>query len=117
MTGVWFVRFVPRIYLSRRVTDRFDVVAVRIQHEGAVVGRGILSANARRAIFLAAGGESRGVEGVHLGPGFGDKGYMQPAGGSLALSQPEAGLTRLMVARILSLAIAGPTLAAHQHGD
>src|SRR5258708_40095434 len=43
---------------------RLDVVAVGIEHEGAVVIRVVVRPQPRRAVILAAGGERRTVEGV-----------------------------------------------------
>ena len=48
------------------MADRFDVVAVRVEHEGGVVIRVVPRAQARRAVVAATGGEGGGVEGVHL---------------------------------------------------
>src|SRR5579872_6783471 len=41
----------------RRVADRFDVVAVGIEYEGAVVVRVVLRAQSRAPVVLAAGGD------------------------------------------------------------
>ena len=51
-----------------RVADGFDVVAVGIAHERAVVGRVVLGPDARLVQHLGAG-RDRGVEeGAHRGP-------------------------------------------------
>src|SRR5215813_4651851 len=47
---------------SRRVADRLDIMAVRIEHKGAVVIRMILRPHAGRAIVLGAGGNRSAIE-------------------------------------------------------
>ena len=49
------------------MTNRLDIVAIRIEHERAVVVGVIVRANARRAIVLAAAGQRGHIERVHLG--------------------------------------------------
>src|SRR4051794_26604607 len=92
--------------LARRVADRLDVVAVRVEDEGAVVSRVIVGAYAGGAIVLAAGGEGGGVEGVHrraVGRGEGH------VGGGLAPAAAADPEERTLVA------VAGEAVAAHHH--
>jgi len=51
----------------RRVAHRFDVVAIGIEHEGAVLTGMIVGADAGRAIIASARGHRRLVEGVDRG--------------------------------------------------
>src|SRR6185437_16351471 len=46
------------------MAHRLDVVAIGIEHEGAVVVRMILWTQTRRAIVAGAGGECRAIKGV-----------------------------------------------------
>ena len=48
----------------RRVTHRLDIVAIGIEHKGAVVVRMIVGAQPRRAIVAGAGGKCRAIKGV-----------------------------------------------------
>jgi hypothetical protein len=52
---------------SAVVVDDLDVVAVRVEHEGAVVARVVHGALAGGAVVLVARGERGGVEGPHRG--------------------------------------------------
>jgi hypothetical protein len=47
----------------RRMADRLDAMAVRIQHEGAVIIGVVVRPKPRRAIVAPAGGERRSVKG------------------------------------------------------
>jgi hypothetical protein len=49
------------------VVDDLDVVAVRVEHEGAVIARVVHGARAGGAVVLVARGERGGVEGPHRG--------------------------------------------------
>src|SRR5689334_18964702 len=51
-------------FLSARVTDRFDVVAVGVEHERAVVRRVVVLADPGPTVVVAARLEPGGVEGV-----------------------------------------------------
>ena len=53
------------------VADRLDIVAVGVEHEGAVVGGVIVGADAGRAVVLAAGRDGRLVERIDLGAAAG----------------------------------------------
>ncbi|KAG1302687.1 hypothetical protein G6F62_015865 [Rhizopus arrhizus] len=72
---------------GRTVIDHFDVVAVRIEHKGAVVAR-VVGAFAGRAVVGAAGGDRGAVEGIDGGAVAGLEGQVvaagQLAGGGLA---------------------------------
>ena len=50
------------------VEDRFDVVAVRVEHERAVVAGVVVRPFARSAVVAEAGLDSRAMEGVHRRP-------------------------------------------------
>src|SRR5690606_12015639 len=60
------------------VEDRFDIVAVRIEHETGIV-TGVIVAFARWAVIGAAGGQSGLVEGVDRLPVPGLEGQMNVA--------------------------------------
>ena len=72
------------------MADRFDVVAVAIEHERAVIVRMILRAQSRRAVVLAARSDRRIVEGFHRGAVRCDERDVALAC-SLALRDPEIG--------------------------
>ena len=59
-------------YLSAggRVADGLDIVAVGVEHEGAVVIRVIMRAKARRSVVLAARGNRGRIEGIDLRRGY-----------------------------------------------
>src|SRR3954451_13281073 len=67
--GARGTRFRPEdgTYLFRRVANRLDVVAVRVEHEGAVIGRVIMRPNAGRPVVAPARRDRRLVELVHRG--------------------------------------------------
>jgi len=48
------------------VTDHFDIVAVRVQYEGAAVVRVVVRPQAGGAIVAPACGQRGGMEGIHL---------------------------------------------------
>src|SRR3954453_9701979 len=50
---------------GRIVTDGFDVVTVRIQHEGAIVVGVIMRSWTRRSVVTATGRQGRLIEGIH----------------------------------------------------
>src|SRR6185369_1539099 len=82
-----------RAKMSRRpVADRFDIIAVRIENEGAVIGRMILRPQARCAVVGAAGGHGGTMEGIDRGPVLGRKGHMQMAFQPFRSGDPEEGL-------------------------
>ena len=49
-----------------KVADGFDIVAIRAQHEGAVIVRVVDFTDAWRSIVRAAGGQRRRVKRAHL---------------------------------------------------
>src|SRR5687768_6346081 len=61
------------------VRYRLDVVAVGIEHEGAVVGRVVVRPQTGSAVVAAAGGDRRLVECVHGGPIGAGEGNVQRA--------------------------------------
>jgi hypothetical protein len=64
--------------LCRPVADGFDVVAVWIQDEGAVVVLVVVGARAGRAVVAASGRQPGSMERLHGGPvgaGDGDMGW------------------------------------------
>ena len=67
---------VGSLRLHRAVVDGLDVVAVGVEHEGAVVVLVVVRARARRAVVRAAGGEGGGVEGLDLLLGVDPEGDM-----------------------------------------
>jgi hypothetical protein len=80
------------------MAHRLDVVALRVDDEGAVVVRVVLGAQAGGAVVLAAGGDRGGVEGVYLGAGLGLPGQVAARGGRRAavgggaVDEPHVGL-------------------------
>src|SRR5258708_5362203 len=78
----------------RAVADGFYIVAVRIEDEGAVIGRMVLRPQARRAVVGAAGGYRGAMEGVDRGPVLGRESHMEMAFQPLRLGDPEEGLAR-----------------------
>jgi hypothetical protein len=77
------------------VAHRLDVVAIGIEHKGAVVVRVILWTQPRRAIVPAAGGECRAVEGVDGTAVAGGDRNVQRGLESAFAADPEIGLTLL----------------------
>src|SRR6478736_1486012 len=75
-----------------QVADGFDVVAVWIAHEGAVVMRVVLRAQARCAAVGGAGGERRGVKRVHDCARRRGERDVQAAARGLTSADPEEGL-------------------------
>ena len=59
------------------MADRFDVVPIRVQHEGAIVIRVVMQARTRRAIVAPAGGQGSMIERVDLGAGLHAEGHVQ----------------------------------------
>ena len=75
---------------GRAVADGLDVVAVGIEHEGAVVAGVVDRAQAGGAVVPAAGGQSRGVEGVDEVVRAGAEAEVEAArGGPAAGLEPE----------------------------
>ena len=60
------------------MADGLDVVAVGVEHEGAVVARVVVRTFARRAVVATAGGEGGAVEGVHGGAIAGRDRHVDP---------------------------------------
>ena len=58
------------------MADGFDIVAVGVEDEGAIVVRVIVRTQARPTIVLAAGGDGGGVEGIDFGAAARGKGDM-----------------------------------------
>src|SRR5260370_28816636 len=59
--------------------DCFDIVAVRIEQEGGVVGRPVVGAQTRRSVVAAAGFAASRVETIHRSPIGGPQGHMDCA--------------------------------------
>src|SRR5690606_25378999 len=70
------------------VADRFDVVAVGVQHEGAVVIGMIMGPQARCAVVAAARGKSFAMEGIDQ-CARGNRERDMRAAGPLAVADPE----------------------------
>src|SRR5450755_550485 len=81
-------------WLFRRVTDRFDVVPVGIQHKRAIVVRMVLRPEPRTAVVLTAGRHRRAVEGLDLRVRFGAERHVYRRNVRLVLADPEVGLGR-----------------------
>ena len=69
-------RLAGRLRLHRAVVDGLDVVAVGVEHEGAVVVLVVVRARARLAVVRAARGQGGGVEGLDLLLGVDPEGEM-----------------------------------------
>jgi hypothetical protein len=52
--------------MVRAMADRFDVVAIRVEHKGGVVAR-VIGAFTRRAMVATTCGECGLIEGLHRG--------------------------------------------------
>src|SRR5689334_22603522 len=83
-----------RVPSFRRMADRLDVVAVRIEHERAVVIRVIVRPQSGRPVVAPARRYRRLVERVDLLPIRGAKGDMRRQDCRLAVTDPEIGLRR-----------------------
>ena len=67
-----------------------DIVAVGVEHEGAVIVGVIMGAQARRPVVLGAGGESGAIEGVDRLSGLGGESDVDMAAGERGrLADPE----------------------------
>src|SRR5882724_1777767 len=80
------------VMLKVLVTDGFDIVAVGIEHEGAVIIGMIMRPEPRRAVVAAARRHRRRVEGIDQCTGIGGEGDMSPLADSLIVADPEIGL-------------------------
>jgi hypothetical protein len=69
--------------------DSLDVVAVRVQHVGAVVSSVVLGPRTRCAVIAPSRLQRRGVEGVDRLPAGGGEGEVDPGDGPLARVQDE----------------------------
>jgi len=74
------------------VTNRFDVVAIRIENESAIVVRMIVRTKPGRAVVDAAGCKRRPVKFVDDFPAFGREGYMCTCLRCITLTDPEESL-------------------------
>ena len=66
------------------MVDRLDVVAVGVEHVGAVVACVVLGPRPRSAVVAPARLQRRGVETVHGLPAGSGEGDMDPSDGPLA---------------------------------
>jgi hypothetical protein len=66
------------------VVDHLDVVAIRVEHVGAVVACVILGPQPRRAVIAPSRLQRSGVEAVHGLPAGSGKGDVEPGDGPLA---------------------------------
>jgi hypothetical protein len=81
------------------VADRFDVVAVGIEHERAVVVGVVLRTQPRRAVVLPAGGQCCAVEGIDAGAILGGDRDVQRLVQLAFAADPEVGLAAAAEAR------------------
>src|SRR5690606_15087883 len=86
-------RFVVEAHrrLLRMMTDGLDIVAVRVNNEGAVVIRMIVLAHARRAVVGSASSHRGLVERIDFRALVGGEGIMAAGACLLRLVQPELG--------------------------
>jgi hypothetical protein len=66
------------------VVDGLDVVAVGVEHVGAVVASVVLGSQPRRTVVAPSRLQRRGVETVHGLPAGSGEGYVEPGDGPLA---------------------------------
>ena len=71
------------------VVDGLDVVAVGVEHVGAVVAFVVLGSQPRRAVIMPSRFQSRGVETVHGHPAGSGEGDVEPGDGPLACVENE----------------------------
>ena len=83
------------------MADRFDVVAVGVQHKSAIVVGMILRSRSRRAVVAAARGPRRLVESIDLRPRLGAKSNVYGRHIRLSLPDPEVRFGRNAEARKL----------------
>ena len=100
--------------LRRPVTHGLDIMAVGIEHEGAVVVRVIVWAQAGRTMVLAAGRDGGAIEGIDRCAILRDERHVQPAAERVAGTDPEIGLT--LVAEP-GRGLAAALLRRHLHHD
>ena len=81
------------------MAHRLDIVAVGIEHEGAVIVRVIVRPQSRRAVILAAGRERGAMEGVDRGAALGGDRDMQDALEPAFAADPEVRLALLAETR------------------
>src|SRR5262245_49019304 len=79
-------------WLLRQVADRFDVVVVEVEDEGAVVVRMVLRPQARCAVAPTARSESGVVEGAHRGAALDHEGDVRRRRRPAVAGDPELGL-------------------------
>src|SRR5690606_21943268 len=75
---------------GRAMTDRLDVVPVRIEDERAVVVRVVLGTRAGSPVVLGPRGDRSGMERIDLRVGRRADGVVAAGPGRLALGEPEA---------------------------
>src|SRR5437764_4025512 len=80
------------VMLQVLVTDGFDIVAIGIEHEGAIIIRMIMRPEARRTMIAPARFHCRRVEGVDLRASLDGEGDMGPLPHALLVPDPEKGL-------------------------
>lgn len=76
----WKTRHVLNVPAFGPVAHGFVIMAVGSDHQGAVVVRVVLRANAGRAVVVAAGSKARGMECPTLLPVLGSEGDVDRAG-------------------------------------
>src|SRR5262249_28445770 len=108
--------FDPRSSL-RRVADRFDVVAVEIEHEGTVVAGMVVRPQAWCTVVATARSESGLEEVTHRGPALGRERAVRRGRCLAVAADPELGLAALAEAAgpDLALGLLRPDL--HHQGD
>src|SRR5262252_5962481 len=96
------------------MADGLDVVAIRVEHEGAVVVRMVVPPQAGRAIVLSACRERGAIEGVDRGAVLGNERDVNLALRPLAGGEPEI---RLAIIAETDIARAAALLGRDLHGD
>src|SRR5260221_13010840 len=81
-------------YSSRRVADGLDVVAIRVEHEGAVIVGVVMRPRSRWAVVASARGQRRAIERVDDRARIGTKCNVHAGSIWRSLADPEVGLRR-----------------------
>src|SRR5215469_12948085 len=98
------------VALRRFMANRFDVMTIRVEHEGAEIILVVMGAKARQAVVPTAGLDGRLIECLHALAVRGLEGHVGVGLAGLALADPEVGL-------LLAAEAGAFVAAAHLRGD
>jgi len=96
------------------MADRFEVDAIGIEDERAIIVRMIMRPKTRAAIVFPSGFQRRFVERIHLGPGRRDKGDVNAGAMRTAVADPEE---RFSILSITDAVVAAGEFRRHFHDD